>query len=71
MFWFKINNEKTEALALGNSRSLWVKRNVMISEVEKGGLNMLDIDSMVRIRRVMCVKNIWKTIKVRVESFFK
>ena len=67
----KINNEKTEALALGNSRSLWVKRNVMISEVEKGGLNMLDIDSMVRIRRVMCVKNIWKTIKVRVESFFK
>ena len=45
--------KKTEALALGNSRSLWVKRNVMISEVEKGGLNMLDIDSMVRIRRVM------------------
>ena len=43
----------------------------MISEVEKGGLNMLDIDSMVRIRRVMCIKNIWKTIKVRVENFFK
>ena len=63
--------KKPKALALGNSRSLWVKRNVMISEVEKGGLNMLDIDSMVRIRRVMCIKNIWKTIKVRVESFFK
>ena len=29
-----------------------VKRNVMISEVEKGGLNMLDIDSVVRTRRV-------------------
>ena len=33
-----------------------VKRNVMISEVEKGGLNMLDIDSMVRTRRVICIK---------------
>ena len=32
---------------------------------------MFDIDSMVRIRRVMCIKNILKTIKVRVESFFK
>ena len=27
-----------------------VKRNVMISEVEKGGLNMLDIDSVARTR---------------------
>ena len=35
-----------------------VKRNVMISEVEKGGLNMLDIDSMVRTRRVICIKKI-------------
>ena len=33
-----------------------VKRNVMISEVEKGGLNMLDIDYMVRTRRVICIK---------------
>ena len=36
-----------------------VKRNVMISEVEKGGLNMFDIDSidsMVRTRRVICIK---------------
>ena len=29
-----------------------VKRNVVISEVEKGG----DIDSMVRTRRVICIK---------------
>ena len=36
-----------------------VKRNVMISEVEKGGLNMLDIDSMVRTRRVICIKKIF------------
>ena len=36
-----------------------VKRNVMISEVEKGGLNMLDIDSMVCTRRVICIKKIF------------
>ena len=28
----------------------------MTSEVEKGGLNMLDIDSMVRTRQVICLK---------------
>ena len=33
-----------------------VKRNVMMSEAEKGGLNMLDIDSVVRTRRVICLK---------------
>ena len=33
-----------------------VKRNVMTSEDEKGGLNMLDIDYMVRTRRVICIK---------------
>ena len=33
-----------------------VKRNVMISEVEKGGLDMLNIDSMVCTRRVICIK---------------
>ena len=32
-----------------------VKRNVMISEVEKGGLYMLHIDSIVRTRRVRCI----------------
>ena len=36
-----------------------VKRNVMISEVERGGLNMLDIDSMDRTRRVICIKKIF------------
>ena len=47
-----------------------VKRTVMISAVEKGGLNMLDIDSMVRSRRVICIKkNSWKTIKVRGKLF--
>ena len=43
-----------------------VKRNVMKSEVEKGGINMLGIDSMVRTRRTICIKKIiWKTVKVR------
>ena len=46
-----------------------VKRNVMTSEVEKGGFNMRDIDSMVRTRRVICIKNIWKTIIVRAKLF--
>ena len=45
LFYYFIWNGKDE-----------VKRNVMISEVEKGGLNMLDIDSMVRSRRVICIK---------------
>ena len=36
-----------------------VKRNVMISEVERGGLNMLDIDSMDLTRRVICIKKIF------------
>ena len=39
-----------------------VKRNVMTSEVEKGGLNMLDMDSMVRTRRVICLKKIFRGI---------
>ena len=41
----------------------------MISEVEKGGLNMLDINSMVRTRRVICIKkyledykSLWKAL---------
>ena len=33
-----------------------VKRNVMKSDAEKGGLNMLDINSVVRTRRVICLK---------------
>ena len=33
-----------------------VKRNVMILEVKKSGLNMLDIDSMVRTRLVVRIK---------------
>ena len=46
-----------------------VKRNVMISEVEKGGLNMLDIDYMVRTRRVMCVKKYLEDYKSPWKAF--
>ena len=33
-----------------------VKRNVLTATIENGGLNMLDIDSMVHIKRVLCLK---------------
>ena len=33
-----------------------VKGNVLTSTVENGGLNMLDIDSMIRKKRVFCLK---------------
>ena len=46
-----------------------VKRNVMISEDEKGGLNMLDIDYMVRTRRVICVKKYLEDYKSPWKAF--
>ena len=46
-----------------------VKRNVMISEVEKCGLNMLDIDYMVRTRRVICVKKYLEDYKSPWKAF--
>ena len=46
-----------------------VKRNVMILEVEKGGLNMLDIDYMVRTRRVICVKRYLEDYKSPWKAF--
>ena len=33
-----------------------VKRNTVISEVENGGLNMLDTESMIRTKRVICLQ---------------
>ena len=41
----------------------------MISEVEKGGLNMLDIDSMVRTRRLICVKKYSEDYKSPQKAF--
>ena len=33
-----------------------VKINVLSTSIENGGLNMLDIDSMIRTKRVICIK---------------
>ena len=33
-----------------------VKRNAVISKVENGGLNMLDTESMIRTKRVICLQ---------------
>ena len=33
-----------------------VKRNAIISEVENGGLNMLDTEHMIRTKRVTCLQ---------------
>ena len=33
-----------------------VKHNAVISEVENGGLNMLDTESMIRTKRVICLQ---------------
>ena len=46
-----------------------VKRNVMISDVEKGGLNMLDIDYVVRTRRVICIKKYLEDYKSSWKAF--
>ena len=46
-----------------------VKRHALISDIEMGGLKMLDIDSMISAKRIICLKkfledyqSIWKTI---------
>ena len=40
-----------------------------ISEVEKGGLNILDIDFMVRTRRVICIKKYLEDCKSPWKAF--
>ena len=40
-----------------------------ISEVEKGGLNILDIDSMVRTRLVICIKKYLEDCKSPWKAF--
>ena len=43
----------------------------MISEVKKSGLNMLDIDSMVRTRLVVCIKKCLEDCKSPWKAFLK
>ena len=33
-----------------------VKRSALINPIEKGGLNIPDIDSMIKTQRIMCIK---------------
>ena len=46
-----------------------IKRHALISDLNKGGLKMLDIESMIKAKRVVCLKKFledypssWKTI---------
>ena len=46
-----------------------VKRRALISDIEMGGLKMLDIDSMISVKRITCLTKLledyqstWKTI---------
>ena len=54
-----------------------VKRNVLTATIENGGLNMLDIDSMVRTKRVFCLKKYledypspWKFFLTATRNFY-
>ena len=33
-----------------------IKRNALISDVNNGGIKMLDLDSMIKAKRVVCLK---------------
>ena len=47
-----------------------VKRNAFMSEIENGGLNMLDIDCMIRTKRVVYAqRNLWKITRVLGRQF--
>jgi len=44
-----------------------VKRCVLISDIDKGGLKMLDIESMISARRVICLK---KFLEIDFKQFY-
>ena len=48
-----------------------VKRNAVISEVENGGLNMLDTESMIRTKRVICLQKFLEDYWKSMENVFK
>ena len=49
-----------------------VKRNALIPEVENGGLNMLDIESMIRTKRVICLQKFLESYEsLCMESAFR
>ncbi|KAL9967729.1 hypothetical protein ACROYT_G026019, partial [Oculina patagonica] len=77
MFRASVISVSTELIKEANSicyNFIWngrdkVKRNAFTADIEKGGLNMLDIESMIRTKRVTCLtkflednRSPWKTI---------
>ena len=48
-----------------------VKRNAVISEVENGGLNMLDTESMIRTKRVTCLQKFLEDCESPWKMFFR
>ena len=47
-----------------------VKRNAIISEVENGGLNMLDTGYMIRTKRVICLQTFLEDYESPWKMFF-
>ena len=47
-----------------------VKRNAIISEVENGGLNMLDTEHMIRTKRVTCLQKFLEDCESPWKMFF-
>ena len=47
-----------------------VKRNAIISEVENGGLNMLDTGYMIRTKRVICLQKFLEDYESPWKMFF-
>ena len=52
-----------------------VKRHALISDIKNGGLRMLDVESLIKAKRVMCLKTFlqdypssWKTILGKIIS---
>ena len=54
----KINNLLYSFVWKGKDK---VKRNALINSLEKGGLKIPDIESMIKTQRVLCIKNFLET----------
>ena len=46
-----------------------VKRAVLINQIEKGGLRMPDLNSMISAQRIMCIKKYLNSICSQLEVF--
>ena len=48
-----------------------VKRHALISDIKNGGLRMLDIESLIKTKRIMCLKIFCKTTQARGKLFLE